>query len=435
VIEDNQAVEWGGGICNGWNSDILMTGCFIEDNMAGEGGGIYFYDSDAIIDSCFITGNWCEGGNPPYSHNYGGGIFLGYQAGSNGSNLIMISSVIQNNDARNGGGIYNEYLCRIKLTDCIIEDNIAVLDGGGIYSTSTSVLTVMQDTKIAGNEAGRLGGGFYVSGTDIRLQRCVLERNEAGLNGGGLYCNVCENTNLWNMVFYDNSAENNGSALFLNSSPTSLLNSIVCANSGHNAIYFSNAAGSELGYNDFFDNEGGNFAGIGIPANLGMIAGVNANRDSCDHYRNIYQNPLFLDPTNHDFHLMEASPCIDAGDPQSPPDPDSTIADMGAFYFDQNEEDPNFTLSRKREDFNEEKIVSIASVNSGQFSVELKQFAYVEISVYNVLGRLVAKINDDPLPPGEYYYSLENLQISCGMYFLVLQVEGEIYTIKMVKLK
>jgi len=29
------------------------------------------------------------------------------------------------------------------------------------------------------------------------------------------------------------------------------------------------------------------------------------------------------------------SPCIDAGDPTSPLDPDGTIADMGAFYYAQ----------------------------------------------------------------------------------------------------
>ncbi|MFH1861684.1 MAG: T9SS type A sorting domain-containing protein, partial [bacterium] len=45
-------------------------------------------------------------------------------------------------------------------------------------------------------------------------------------------------------------------------------------------------------------------------------------------------NPLFVNPTS-DFHLQPGSPCIDAGDPASPPDPDGTIADMGAYYFDQ----------------------------------------------------------------------------------------------------
>jgi len=50
---------------------------------------------------------------------------------------------------------------------------------------------------------------------------------------------------------------------------------------------------------------------------------------------NIDADPLFVDPDNGDYHLQEGSPCIDAGDPNSPLDPDGTIADIGAFYFDQ----------------------------------------------------------------------------------------------------
>ena len=50
---------------------------------------------------------------------------------------------------------------------------------------------------------------------------------------------------------------------------------------------------------------------------------------------NIDLDPLFVDPENDDFHLTENSPCIDAGDPTSPLDPDGTRADMGAYYFHQ----------------------------------------------------------------------------------------------------
>ena len=49
---------------------------------------------------------------------------------------------------------------------------------------------------------------------------------------------------------------------------------------------------------------------------------------------NINADPLFVDPENGDYRLQAASPCIDAGDPDSPLDPDGTRADMGAFPFD-----------------------------------------------------------------------------------------------------
>ncbi|MDP8207167.1 MAG: T9SS type A sorting domain-containing protein [Candidatus Electryonea clarkiae] len=47
---------------------------------------------------------------------------------------------------------------------------------------------------------------------------------------------------------------------------------------------------------------------------------------------------LLDDP--EDFQLHANSPCIDAGNPESPLDPDNTRADMGAFYFDQDRDNP-----------------------------------------------------------------------------------------------
>ena len=51
----------------------------------------------------------------------------------------------------------------------------------------------------------------------------------------------------------------------------------------------------------------------------------------------VYRDPLFVDAEDGDFHLRAGSPCIDAGDPESPLDPDTTRADIGPFFFDQRE--------------------------------------------------------------------------------------------------
>ncbi|RJP82561.1 MAG: T9SS C-terminal target domain-containing protein [Candidatus Zixiibacteriota bacterium] len=60
---------------------------------------------------------------------------------------------------------------------------------------------------------------------------------------------------------------------------------------------------------------------------------------------NITSNPMFVNPTLDDFHLQAGSPCVDAGDPGSPLDPDGSRADMGALYYDHGGSYPNVQVT------------------------------------------------------------------------------------------
>lgn len=95
-----------------------------------------------------------------------------------------------------------------------------------------------------------------------------------------------------------------------------------------------------------YSNQDGSYSGVNNiiyfneAANASQCAGNADFTYSCSSQflagiGNITDDPLFLNPANKDFHLQAESPCIDAGDPNSPLDPDSTRADMGALYFDQ----------------------------------------------------------------------------------------------------
>ncbi|NOX46554.1 MAG: T9SS type A sorting domain-containing protein [Chlorobi bacterium] len=46
---------------------------------------------------------------------------------------------------------------------------------------------------------------------------------------------------------------------------------------------------------------------------------------------NLEDDPLFMDTDIMNFQLLPQSPCINAGNPESPPDPDGSVADMGAY--------------------------------------------------------------------------------------------------------
>jgi hypothetical protein len=50
-------------------------------------------------------------------------------------------------------------------------------------------------------------------------------------------------------------------------------------------------------------------------------------------------DPKFVDPAAGLYFLQCSSPCVDAGDPVEPNDPDGTRPDIGAFFLDQSDDD------------------------------------------------------------------------------------------------
>jgi hypothetical protein len=121
----------------------------------------------------------------------------------------------------------------------------------------------------------------------------------------------------------------------LAASRSTVLNNILI----HNYGVFLTPPRDNIGYNCiydyqylYFDNSGGPREG------LAEIDRVNENGDSTDAFGNLFVDPLLVEGENEYpeyYYLQAESPCIDAGEPMAPLDPDSTRSDIGAFFFPQ----------------------------------------------------------------------------------------------------
>ena len=131
----------------------------------------------------------------------------------------------------------------------------------------------------------------------------------------------------------DNNNGSDGAAVyFYNNSSDFFTHSNVVTNSRYGG-YFDNNSGSFEFYNNNFWNNENLFSGSGYPTDLGTVTSQNINGDPSDIYSNIYLDPEFVEPDSNDYSLLSTSPLIDAGYILFV-DPDGTIRDIGAHYFD-----------------------------------------------------------------------------------------------------
>lgn len=193
---------------------------------------------------------------------------------------------------------------------------------------------------------GYCGGGIYIESSNPTLKFLQVTGNSVTLIGfvwplGGGICLWYDANPTINNIVLSNNYSYEGAGIFImagyNSGCTSKLNNLTIVNN-YSEWYGGCISGYETDEEFIFQNSvcWENYAGITGEEIDGEIAVEYSNIQSgYNGIGNIDTDPLFVDPENGDYHLQPGSPCIDAGDPDSPLDPDGTIADMGAFYFNQ----------------------------------------------------------------------------------------------------
>jgi hypothetical protein len=402
----------GGGIyCK--NSTLTLTDCVIADNLSyeGFGGGIYANSSVLAVNNCQILNNRAS-----FS---GSGIFC------DNSISVLTGNLISGNKTYYGLGGEDSGAILIYGGETLIEDNEIVNNlsgesGGGIRLFD-HVSATLNNNYIADNIAYTVAGGLNVGlCPNLILTNNIIANNQTYFDvAGGIAIWRCENMIFSNNTIYGNSAGTRGGGVAINNdSSTTFVNN----------IFYNNYA-----YEDQ------------------QIYSVNSNltvQYSCIEggwpgEGNIDADPLFEDAANGDFHLSwgnypiddySKSPCIDAGAPWLPYDPDSTRADMGALYFDQwlNDIDEQDQLPRHvrlhqnyPNPFNARTQINYALHRTGQVSVD----------IYDILGRKVQTLYNGEQAAGEHSLIWKADEVASGVYFYKLTAGDYAETKRMMLVK
>ncbi|MHC4355269.1 MAG: right-handed parallel beta-helix repeat-containing protein, partial [Planctomycetota bacterium] len=309
------------------------------------GGGMYNQGGSPMLIRCIFHSN---NSMPPL------GIGIGADGGgaiynTGGSLALTQCTFTENNSARDGGGMFN-INSRPTVTHCTFSGNSTDISGGGMYNNQSSPAVV--NCIFTGNSAQRGGGMRNARNSNPTLANCVFTGNWAetrrrpgDIVGGGAMANKNSRPTLTNCTFSGNSADTRGGGMFNsdNSNPV-LSNCIVWGNVVQNSSPIDNDTTSSATIT-YSDVQGGwpgqgNINADPFFASPGYRIAANARTGGHDVWiagdYHLKSHAGRWDPDSGTWVQDDmTSPCIDAGDPNSPvafePFPNGGIINMGAY--------------------------------------------------------------------------------------------------------
>jgi predicted outer membrane repeat protein len=361
--------EEGGAIhLENYSSPVLKELKITDNTATGSGGGIFCSsNSSPTIENSLIIYNFCEGNgggisittncNPHFNniilnHNHalyqGGGLDARVYC-----NFSMDSSVVHDNTAANGAGMMIFFDSDPVITNTTISFNHGISEVSGYFGEAGGIwISYLSDARLTNvtieyNEAGHQAGGIYGSSGSNSVFSNVIIRNNHAPKGGGIYLSGNANHKYYNCLIYQNSAyEYSGGGIYMDQSDPIFINTTITDNTanstwGGGALY-ARYSDPQLINCILWDNEPDEINGY----NENVIAEYSDIMGSYPGTGNIDTDPLFYyDPYVEDYTLVETSPCINAGNPDTTglnlplidlagnPRISNDIIDMGAYEY------------------------------------------------------------------------------------------------------
>ena len=146
-------------------------------------------------------------------------ISLDFNMQSN--NAILENLILENSHSKNGGGLSFFNVDGPTVTNVIVRNNSALMQGGGInvYSSSVDMSNVeIHDnfcvgTYYQGMDDFGHGGGLFLNETSGNFDEIKIYNNSAAMHGGGIWSSFSSGWTLTNSDVYDNYAPGAGGGL------------------------------------------------------------------------------------------------------------------------------------------------------------------------------------------------------------------------------
>jgi len=215
-------------------------------------------DAQVVIQGCTFSGGYDSesvrnfGGSVLYSFGtvrmtdcvLDGNVAEGLDGGAlhNRGMTTLRGCVVQNNEASNVGGAIVNWGGVLTLDGCDVMDNRAEYFGGAVANLMSGTLEI-NESRFTGNEAA-LGGAIHNSSlASLRIVDSTIADNTASSDGAGVHS--FGTTSLANTTVAGNSADRDGGGVYVSSGTLSATN---CTVAGNTADVINSGAGEGGGF-------------------------------------------------------------------------------------------------------------------------------------------------------------------------------------------